>query len=146
MAEMNVQLDLTALRNAIASLSDGWEVVSDASWFDQQSKKIQNTLISGVIKNLEFVYEISIKMIKRMIEMEAFSPTEVDESNFRDVIRVAAEKGLISDVEAWFNYRKMRNITAHTYDHEKARKIYRDTPNLIGDACFLLEVLERRNG
>ena len=142
----DVRLDLSALRDAVGSLEDGLEVVSDSEWFNQQSEKVQNTLIAGVIQNFEFVYEISIKMVKRQIELESASPTEVDETNFRDVLRVAAEKGLIADVEAWFKYRKMRNITAHTYDHEKAQKVYQDTLIFIDDARALLQKLESRNG
>ena len=140
------KLDLEPLRRALASLEDGLEVVSDAQWFNQQSDKVQNTLIAGVIQNFEFVYEIGFKMLRRQIEAEAASPTEVDESNFRDVLRVAAEKGLIADVEAWFRYRKMRNITAHTYDHEKAQQVYQGTLLFIADARALLAQLEARNG
>lgn len=138
-------LDLSALRDAVGSLEDGLEVVSNHEWFNAQSSKVQNTLIAGVIQNFEFVYEISIKMVKRQIEAESASPDEVDETNFREVLRVAAEKGLIADVEAWFKYRKMRNITAHTYDHEKAQQVYQDTLIFIGDARALLHKLEARN-
>lgn len=141
----NNPLDLSALRGAVSSLEDGLEVVSDSAWFNLQSSKVQNTLIAGVIQNFEFVYEISFKMIKRQIEEESASPNEVDESNFREVLRVAAEKGLVADVEAWFKYRKMRNITAHTYDHEKAQQVYRDTLVFINDARALLIALEARN-
>jgi nucleotidyltransferase substrate binding protein (TIGR01987 family) len=139
------RLDFSALRHALKSLEDGLEVVSDSDWFSVQSLKVQNTLVAGVIQNFEFVYELSVKMIKRQIELEAASPTEVDESNFREVLRVAAEKGLIADVEAWFRYRKMRNITAHTYDHEKARQVYQETLIFIDDARALLRKLEARN-
>lgn len=138
-------LDLSAQRDAVASLEDSLEVVNNETWFNQQSDKVKNTLIAGVIQNFEFVYEISIKMIKRQIELESSSPNEVDETNFREVLRVAAEKGLIADVEAWFKYRKMRNITAHTYDHEKAKQVYQDTLTFIGDARDLLKKLEERN-
>ncbi|MFL9609497.1 nucleotidyltransferase substrate binding protein [Methylobacillus sp. Pita2] len=141
----DIRLDLSALRDAVGSLEDGLEVVSDGEWFNRQSEKVRNTLIAGVIQNFEFVYEISIKMVRRQIELESASPTEVDETNFRDVLRVAAEKGLIADVEAWFKYRKMRNITAHTYDHEKAQKVYQDTLIFIDDARALLQKLESRN-
>lgn len=140
------KLNLEPLRYAIASLEDGLEVVSDADWFHQQSRKVQNTLVAGVIQNFEFVYEISFKMLRRQIEAEAASPTDVDESNFRDVLRMAAEKGLIADVEAWFRYRKMRNTTAHTYDHEKAQQVYQGTLLFITDARALLARLEARNG
>lgn len=141
----DARLDLSALRDAVGSLEDGLEVVSNSDWFNAQSSKVQNTLIAGVIQNFEFVYEISIKMVKRQIEAESASPDEVDKTNFREVLRVAAEKGLIADVEAWFKYRKMRNITAHTYDHEKAQQVYQDTLIFIGDARALLHKLEVRN-
>jgi nucleotidyltransferase substrate binding protein (TIGR01987 family) len=139
------KLDLSALREAVASLTDGLDVVSEPAWFHAQSEKVRNTLMAGVIKNFEFVYEISFKMLKRQIELESASPTEVDESNFREVLRVAGEKGLIADVEAWFKDRKMRNITAHTYDHDKARQVYADTLTFIADARALLQALEARN-
>ena len=143
---MDKALDLSALREAIVSLSDSLEVASDQVWFNQQADKVRNTLISGVVKNFEFVYEISIKMIRRMIELESASPSEVDEGNFRDLLRTAGEKGLVADVEAWFTYRKMRNITTHTYDHQKAQQVYQNTLGFIVDARALLAALEKRNG
>ncbi len=141
----NPPLDLSALRQALSSLEDGLEVVSNHDWFNQQTDKVKNTLIAGVIQNFEFVYEISIKMIRRQIEAESASPNEVDETNFREVLRVAAEKGLIADVDAWFKYRNMRNITAHTYDREKAQQVYQNTLIFIVDARKLLQTLEVRN-
>ncbi len=139
-------LDLSALQRALTSLEDSLEVVSDSEWFNEQSLKVQNTLIAGVIQNFEFVYEVGFKMIKRQIELESASPDEVDQGSFRDVLRLAAEKGLIRDVEAWFGYRRMRNITAHTYDHEKAQQVYQGTLLFINDARTLLASLEARNG
>lgn len=139
-------LDLSALQRALTSLEDSLEVVSDSEWFNEQSLKVQNTLIAGVIQNFEFVYEVGFKMIKRQIELESASPDEVDQGSFRDVLRLAAEKGLIRDVEAWFGYRRMRNITAHTYDHEKAQQVYQGTLLFINDARALLASLEARNG
>lgn len=139
-------LDLSALQRALTSLEDSLEVVSDSEWFNEQSLKVQNTLIAGVIQNFEFVYEVGFKMIKRQIELESASPEEVDQGSFRDVLRLAAEKGLIRDVEAWFGYRRMRNITAHTYDHEKAQQVYQGTLLFINDARALLTSLEARNG
>ncbi len=138
-------LDLTPLRNALASLEAALDVVGDATWFDRQPEKVRNTLVAGVIQNFEFVYEIGFKMIRRQIEAEAASPEEVDESSFRDIVRVAAEKGLISDVDAWFQYRLLRNITAHTYDQAKARRVYEGTLRFVVDARELLGRLEARN-
>ena len=140
-----MKLDVTSLADAIVSLEDGIGVVSDEQWFNAQSKAVQNTLIAGVIQNFEFVYELSIKMLKRKMEMDAATPTEVDFGNFRDLLRTAAEKGLIADVTAWFDYRQMRNITSHTYDSEKAFLVYQGTLKFIGDAKALLKILVSRN-
>ena len=142
---MSETIDLNSLHDALSSLRDSLEVVNDSEWFNQQSVKAQNTLIAGVIKNFEFVYEISIKMIRRRLEFGADIPTDVDKMEFRDLLRSAAEKGLITDVDAWFKYRKMRNITSHTYDHKKALQVYQDTLVFVGDANSLLSKLESLN-
>ena len=143
---MTEKLDLSSFRAAIDSLLQSLAVVGDEKWFSVQSIAVQNTLIAGVIQNFEFVYEQSIKMLRRELERSAASPTEVDFDNFRDLLRTAAAKGLIGNVEAWFSYRKMRNITAHTYDHEKAQQVYAGTLVFIDDAKDLLARLEVRNG
>lgn len=139
------KLNLEPLRSALLSLENGLDVVTDAEWFSQQSDKVQNTLVAGVIQNFEIVYGLGFKMLRRQIEAESASPDEVDTFNFRDVLRVGAEKGLIADVEAWLRYRQMRNITAHTYDHNKAQQVYQGALLLASDARALLAALETRN-
>ncbi len=140
-----MKLDLSALAGAIVSLEDSIGVVSNGTWFREQSKSVKNTLLAGVIQNFEFVYDLSIKMIRRRIELDAATPTEADFSDFRDLLRTAAERGLVADVEAWFDYRKLRNITAHTYDREKAQQVYRGIPAFLSSAKMLLSALENRN-
>lgn len=144
---MNEQsLDLGSLRNAIASLEGAIEIVSDSAWFDRQPANLRNTLIAGVVQNFEFVYELSIKMLKRRLEIDSSSPVEIDAASFRDLLRIAGEKGLIGDVEAWFRYRRMRTLTSHTYDQDKALAIYRDILAFASDARALLAALDARNG
>jgi len=58
---------------------------------------------------------------------------------------MAAKKGLIADVEAWFRYREMRNISSHTDDRGKARQLYEGTLEFIDGARELLRNLEARN-
>jgi nucleotidyltransferase substrate binding protein (TIGR01987 family) len=142
---MTEELDFGALRNTLVSLEESIAIVNRTAWFAQQPQALQNTIIAGVIQNFEFVYELGIKMIRRQLELEAASPTEVDESSFRDLIRVAGEKGLIADVEAWFGYRRMRNITAHTYDRAKARQVYEGSLAFVADARALLAALDARH-
>ena len=139
-------LNLAAIRNAVSSLEGGLALVANRVWFDQQPPVVQDMVMAGVIQHFEFVYELSIKMIRRQIELESDSPDEVDKTNFRDMLRIAGEKGIIEDVEVWFEYRKTRNITAHTYDREIAHQVYEDTQKFIGDVRALLARLEMNNG
>jgi len=143
---MTDSLDLSALRHAITSLAESLAVVKDAAWFDRQPGPVQNTLIAGVIQNFEFVYEVAVKMIKRRLERDAFTPAEVDASNFREVLRTAGEKGLVADVQAWFGYRAMRGTTSHAYDRAKAQQVFDAIPAFLQDARALLAALETRNG
>ncbi len=55
---------------------------------------------------------------------------------------IAGEKGLITDVEAWYRYRKMRAVTSYTCDRVKAREVYRDTAAFTADAALPLSRLE----
>jgi nucleotidyltransferase substrate binding protein (TIGR01987 family) len=143
---MTESLDLGALRHVINSLAEGLAVVEDAAWFSRQPQPVQNTLVAGVIQNFEFVYEVAVKMIKRRLEADAFTPTEVDASNFREVLRAAGEKGLVADVEAWFGYRTLRGTTSHAYDRGKAQQVFDAIPAFLHDARALLAALEARNG
>lgn len=140
------KLDLSALKNAVTSLENALGVAADEAWLGRQSTAMRETIIAGVIQNFEFVYELSVKMMRRQIEMESDFPEEVDNANYRDLVRTAGEKGLVEDVEAWFGYRELRNESSHTYDHEKAQKVYGSTMKFITDAKKLLAVLEKRNG
>lgn len=139
------RIDLGALRSSLTSLQDGLDVVQ-SPWFKAQTPQVQNTLIAGVIQNFEFVYEIGVKTLRRRLEIDAAVPTEVDALGFRDLLRRAAEQGLIDDVESWFRYRELRNITAHTYDGARAQEVYLKTVEFLISARSLLEQLEARNG
>jgi nucleotidyltransferase substrate binding protein (TIGR01987 family) len=138
-------LDLTSLRQATAALRDGLSVVDDAAWFEQQDPKVRQTLMAGVIQSFEFVYEVGVKMLRRQLEAEADTPVDVDQASFRDLLRMAAEKGLIDDVEAWFVFRQMRNITAYTYDLVKAQQVYAGLRGFLHHADALLARLASRD-
>lgn len=141
---MAEHLDLSSLHLALSSLEAALGVVADEAWLAKQSVAVRNTLFAGVVQNFEFVYELGVKMIRRQLELEAASPVEVDQSSFRELLRTAGEKGLVDDVTAWFGYRHLRNLTAHTYDLAKARLVYEGSLAFVRDARALLVALEAR--
>lgn len=143
---MSEQLEISALENAFRSLSETVEELADLAWFNQQKPIIQDTLIAGAIQKFEFVYELSLKMMKRQLKLLAISDEQVEADNFRDILRDAAKYGLIENIEAWVAYRKMRNITSHTYDQNKAQEVYNGISDFLESSGFLLAQLHKRNG
>lgn len=139
------RLDLSALENVFTSLALTIAKLADKQWFTQQDAIVQDTLIAGAIQKFEFVYELSIKMMKRRLKLLAAVPEEIDSSDFRDILRLSARAGLIDAVEDWLLYRKMRNVTSHTYDQDKAQQIYQQISDFLQSAQFLLNQLKQHN-
>jgi len=140
-----LKLDLTSLRQALESLENTLRICQNRDWMAAQSEAVRNAMISGAIQNFEFTYELCWKMLKRQLENEAPTPSEIDHLSFRDLLRFGAEKGLIADVAKWFEYRRQRNHTSHTYNAETAREVYLSALDFQRDARALLTELEKRN-
>ena len=83
--------------------------------------------------------------MKRQLEQIVPVPTSVDEMTFMQVVRAAAEAGLVSDVSRFREYREARNITRHSYDRTKAQRIAAGLPRFASDVAELLARLEARH-
>ena len=138
-------LDITALEKAFISLEETLKSLENQEWFNAQQPIIQDTLIAGAIQKFEFVYELDIKMLKRQLKRIASNDLDIDSADFRDVIRLSLQYGLIERMEDWLDYRKMRNITSHTYDESKARQVYNGIFDFLESSRFLLKQLQPRN-
>ena len=80
-----------------------------------------------------------------MTLLVSFSASELDGSSYRDLFRLGHQRGLVTSVEPWFEFRELRNITAHTYARDKAKKVASGAPALLVEARLLLSVIELRN-
>ncbi len=96
------------------------------------------------IQRFEYTYELCVKIIKRYIEAEMPATEAIDQMNYRDLIRVAFEAGLIHQVDPWFGYREARNQTSHAYNEVKAKFVYDMLPNFIEASQFLIQQLTQR--
>ena len=132
-----MKLDLTSWKRALASL----ERAITRSTAAPKDEEVRD----AVIQRFEYSYELSWKMLKRHLEQVVPDPGAVDQWSFRELIREAAERGLIAAVEPWIEYRYQRNMTAHVYADEKARRVYASAQSFIIDAKALLTEVERRN-
>lgn len=142
---MSEQLSTRVLEDAFQSLEQTITQLSDTNWFNQQLPIVQDTLIAGAIQKFEFVYELSLKMIKRQLQQEAISIEDLQAYSFKDILRDALQSGLIDDMAKWVTFRDMRNITSHTYDQTKAMAVYSQIAEFLQYSRFLVSQLRVRN-
>ena len=96
------------------------------------------------IQRFEYTFELCIKTIKRFIEIEMPIHENIDQMNYRDLLRVAFEVGLIPRAEDWFSYREARNQTSHAYDQNKAQAVFEVALDFAIQAEQLIEQLKKR--
>lgn len=133
----NEKLDLSSYQKALKSL----EKAMTRSLADQKDLELRD----AVIQRFEYTYEISWKMMKRHLEMTSASPSSIDALSFRDLLREAAEKDLIADVEAWFEYRDARTRTSYNYDEANAQEVYENSLRFFEEAKRLCEKLKEKS-
>ncbi len=98
----------------------------------------------GGIQRFEYTYELIIKIIKRYLEINAPVPSNIDHLNFRDLLRLAAESGLITNIDLWFQFREARNNTSHGYDENKAKLVFQLIPTFVKEAQQTITILEKK--
>lgn len=130
-------LDLTPLEKALTRLERAIERAKKSP----QDEEIRDS----VIQRFEYSYELSWKMLKRQLEIDSPVPTSIDAMDFKTMIRESAQRGLLKNPEAWFEYRRQRNITSHAYDEKKAMSVYETALIFIQDAKILLQNLKQKN-
>jgi nucleotidyltransferase substrate binding protein (TIGR01987 family) len=130
-------LYLTPLERALDRLKEGWT--------RHLAQPDDEQLRDGLIQRFEFTYELSHKTLKRFLEANSASPEEYDRMGFPDMIRSANEAGLLKSAwPQWSVFRKMRNLTSHTYNEMTAKQVVATIPDFIAEAKFLLTTLKER--
>ena len=130
-------LYLVPLERALDRLKEGWT--------RHLAQPDDEQLRDGLIQRFEFTYELSHKTLKRFLEANSASPEEYDRMGFPDMIRSANEAGLLKSAwPQWSVFRKMRNLTSHTYNEMTAKQVVATIPDFIAETEFLLATLKER--
>ena len=137
-------LVLDALSNAIATLLAVRARSEDRQLMATLDDVTRQAIRSGVIQHFEVTYELCWKFMRRRLAAD-IGQTTVEGIARRDLFRIAAENGLITDVNAWFQYHVARDQTSHTYQQSIAASVYSISLAFSRDAVQLLAVLEARN-
>jgi nucleotidyltransferase substrate binding protein (TIGR01987 family) len=136
-------LDLSSLQKAVDSLQRAINVASSLKKENADKDNIE-VVRAGVIQNFEFTYELCWKFMKRWLEING-EGASVDGITRKELFRIAAERRLIENVEAWFAYTESRNETAHTYDPKTALDVFESAKSFLGDSKLLLKRLKEKN-
>ena len=132
-----MSLDVTSLGNAVRRLREGLE--------RYKREPTDEQIRDGLIRRLEFTYELTHKMLKRYLKETAASPDEIDRMPFADLVRSGNAQGLLrDDWPAWRRFREMRARTSHTYDAEVASQVASAIPGFLEEAEHFYAELQRR--
>jgi nucleotidyltransferase substrate binding protein (TIGR01987 family) len=110
---------LDSLENALKTLKEAIEAV------DQAGPRDALIIRDGAIQRFEYTYGLTLRAIRRILELKSDVPEEVDRMGFKDLIREASARELIvGTVETWVRHRESRNRTSHAYDETQAAEIF----------------------
>ena len=82
-------------------------------------------------------------MLSKELQQRTPSPIQTTSLDFKSLVREGSRFGLIDDPEVWFECRRMRNITSHTYDEATAEKVTGSAKSFLKNAKSLLGALKK---
>lgn len=138
-------LDLTSLENALQQLEQVTQRAHDEAFMSAQDDVTRNAIRAGVIQHFEIVYELCWKFIQRWLrENRPGGDADLPRTR-KDLFRMAARDGLVSDPLIWFGFGDARNLTTHTYNEAEANTVFAQATPLAREARFTLEQLKAKN-
>lgn len=136
--------DLSSLESANAALRRALSIKDDIRQWQALPEVVREAVGAGIIQSFEVAYEQSWKMMKRWLENN-ISVADVDGVARRHLFRLAAESGLIGNVDQWMSFHQARNETSHTYNRVKATAVVDMAATFLQACDGLLTALKTRN-
>ena len=84
------------------------------------SRELSELEKQGLIQGFEFTFEMAWNVMKDYLEEQGISGI----IGSKNAVRHAFQKELITDGQVWMDMIEGRNLASHSYDEEKAEKIY----------------------
>jgi nucleotidyltransferase substrate binding protein (TIGR01987 family) len=135
-------LDLSSLEDASDQLKTAIEF--SKSDLAKSDVKLFEQFRTSTVQCFEYTYELSVKSIRRFLELTVDNPSQVDEWEFKDLMREAATRGIIDNPTDWFEFRRLRNTSSHAYSRVKADEVYGKAADLLSAAQKMLADLRQR--
>ena len=99
-----------------------------------------------MIQSFEFSYELSLRSLRRVLMERSGSAPLVADLSFVDLLRAAADAGLLPDPQAWREWRELRNATSHAYNEARAQAVAQRAEGFATDAAALVAAMETSLG
>ena len=138
-----MKLGYSSLESAVAQLQRSFDYLhSDLA---RKDAGLREQFRAATIQAFEFSYELAVRMIRRQLAQIVANPDELREIDFADLMRDAADAGIVRDAPSYMRYREMRNRTSHTYNADRAEETAAAMDEFLSDLRLLLKELEERN-
>ncbi len=133
----------------LASFRDAVDALERSMSFLASGSKRNDPLLVEQFRNsailcFQCAHELAITLIKQKLGQTAADPAAIDKMAYIDVIRAAAEAGLIDNVNAYKDYGDKRTITTKAYEQATAQLFIAILPTFLDDMKRLLTELEKR--
>lgn len=133
-----MSLNFDSLINALDSLKRAYHA--------RMLDSLNEFLLDACIQRFEYTYELSHKMLKRYLELTEPAGIVIHEMTFPELIRTGHERGLLqSSWDNWNAFRTARNMTSHTYDEQKALRVFTIISPFISEIDHLIIRLQAGN-
>ena len=95
------------------------KALSQLDKFIEKGERLNELEKQGLIQSFEYNFELAWNVIKDFYADQG----EMGIQGSRDAFRIAFNRGLITDGEAWMKMIESRTKTSHTYNEETANEI-----------------------
>lgn len=138
-----MKLDCSPLKNAVDQLQKSLDYLH--SEMARNDSGLREQFRTATIKAFEYSYELAVAMIRKQLVHVVATPAELHRVDFAELMRRAADAGIIPDAIPYIHYRDLRNNTVHAYNVDQAEKTVAEMGGFLQDLRFLISELERRN-
>ena len=138
-----MKLDYSSLVSAVLQLQKSFDYLhSDLA---RKDADLREQFRAATIQAFEFSYELAVRMIRRQLSLIVANPDALREIDFADLMRDAADAGVVRDAPSYLRYRELRNRTSHTYNADRAEETAAAMGEFLRDMHLLLKELGARN-
>ncbi|PTN07967.1 nucleotidyltransferase substrate binding protein [Mangrovibacterium marinum] len=108
-------------KKALATLTKGVQQYHDSGLSELEKQ--------GLIQGFEFTHELSWKVMQDFLKEKG----EINIYGSKDATRLAFNRGLLTNGEAWMNMIADRNLSSHTYQEEISEQILHRIVSVYSD-------------